>query len=779
MPPTFAATRPEPGNPSDIIRPNSSNKGSTLLSGSPAVENKRHQVSLIASILLLLVLIVLAFWQTSFTFELFHPARPVETVVLWGISMLIGLGLFALGFMVFRSLLKLYIERRVNRLGSKIKTKLVVGALGLSILPVVCLVVFSFYFLNRTLDKWFSWPITQILDNSLEVARELNDVMRQKAETDARWIGSLPDVAAALDGRGPGAGFKTAIRQLVDTGEFQYVGLVRPGDDKAFVEFGEGGALPPLRREALGGEIVSGFSEDEDYVYARVPVRAGGRELGAVVVVQQIPPDVVAGRSAIQEHYDAYSSFHGESRRYRYFYSGLLGLIAIFVIFVATWLALFLSKQIIVPIEALVQATGQLSSGHLDYRVHTPAIDELAALVHSFNHMTQQLESKTHQLQESNQGLAQANAELDDRRRLIEAILESITPGVVSVSAEGEIRKANSSLRRIFPAETVEKAKHVADLFSQEDRAELAYMMNRAQRIGLASGEFTAKQEGQILHLAVTVSALEREGEQKSEEPGFVIVLEDTTELLRAQKSAAWNEVARRVAHEIKNPLTPIALSAERMSRLLGRFRAAAGADDRRKIQEQFAKCAATIAREVETLRDLVDEFSQFSRFPTAQLTHADLNSVVEEAVDVFQGRLEGIVLRRQLRSGLADVFIDPQQFKRVVVNLIDNAAEAVKDSWVREVLISTAPGPLPDTVELVIADSGSGISPEDKEKLFLPYFSTKKRGTGLGLAIASRILHDHGAAIRVEDNRPTGSRFIIEVPTAESRVRVAAGVDA
>ena len=742
------------------------------------MENKRHQVSLIASILLLLVLIVLAFWQTSFRFD-FHPARPVETVVLWGISMLIGLGLFALGFMVFRSLLKLYIERRVNRLGSKIKTKLVVGALGLSILPVVCLVVFSFYFLNRTLDKWFSWPTTQILDNSLEVARELNDVMRQKAETDARWIGSIPDVAAALDGDGSSARFKTEIQQLIDGGEFQYVALLRPGDDEAFVEFGEEGLLPPVRGEALEGEIVSGLSEDEGYVYARVPVRSGRQELGTVVVVQQIPPDLVARRSAMQEHYRAYSSFHGESRRYRYFYSGLLGLIAIFVIFVATWLALFLSKQIIVPIEALVQATGQLSSGHLDYRVHTPAIDELAALVHSFNHMTQQLESKTHQLQESNQGLAQANAELDGRRRFIEAILESITPGVVSVSADGEIRKVNSSLRQIFPAETVEKAKHVADLFSEEDRAELAYMMNRAQRIGLAGGEFTVKHEGQILHLAVTVSALEREREQQRDEPGFVIVLEDTTELLRAQKSAAWNEVARRVAHEIKNPLTPIALSAERMGRLLDRLETATAPADRQKVQEQFEKCAATIAREVETLRDLVDEFSQFSRFPTAQPMRADLNSVVEEAVDVFQGRLDGIVLRRELGSGLADVFIDPQQFKRVMVNLIDNAAEAVKDSWVREILISTAPGPLPDTVELVVADSGSGISPEDKEKLFLPYFSTKKRGTGLGLAIANRILNDHQAAIRVEDNRPTGSRFIIEVPTAESRVRVATGVNA
>jgi nitrogen fixation/metabolism regulation signal transduction histidine kinase len=305
-------------------------------------------------------------------------------------------------------------------------------------------------------------------------------------------------------------------------------------------------------------------------------------------------------------------------------------------------------------------------------------------------------------------------------------------------------------------------------------------MMKRAQRMGSAAREFEIQVGGQILHLAVTVSAIGPvAAEGGPEPPRFVIVLEDTTELLRAQKSAAWDEVARRVAHEIKNPLTPIALSAERMARLLDRLEAARDPKQRQDLRERFLQCTRTIAGEVDTLRTLVDEFAQLARFPQAQLERADLNAVIESALELFQGRLKGISIRADLARPLPQVQIDPALFRRVVVNLIDNAAEALQDCWVKEILISTASGPLPDTVELIIADSGPGISPEDKERLFLPYFSTKRRGTGLGLAIVNRVLGEHHAAIRVEDNQPTGSRFIIDVPTADSVSPVAAEVRA
>jgi len=278
--------------------------------------------------------------------------------------------------------------------------------------------------------------------------------------------------------------------------------------------------------------------------------------------------------------------------------------------------------------------------------------------------------------------------------------------------------------------------------------------MKRARRTGTASRPLELRTNGSTRHLSVTVSALEEKVRS-----GFVIVLEDTSDLLRAQKAAAWNEVARRIAHEIRNPLTPIALSAERIVRQLER----SPLSD--QVTEILKDCADIITKEVESVKNLVNEFAQFARFPAAQPAKCDLNEVVQNALTIFAGRLDGIEVRTEFAPGLAAVNVDREQFKRVVVNLVDNAAEALQESLVKRILIATRPVAA-DIVELVVADTGCGVSAEDKEKLFLPYFSTKGRGTGLGLAIVNHILSDHNAHIRVEDNQPVGTRFTIEIPT-------------
>jgi PAS domain S-box-containing protein len=365
------------------------------------------------------------------------------------------------------------------------------------------------------------------------------------------------------------------------------------------------------------------------------------------------------------------------------------------------------------------------------------------------------------------EGLEANSRELENRRQFTEAILESIPTGVISLSVDGVIRRVNRALHGLFPSDLVEAARRLDDLFSAEDAREIRYLMKRAQRMGVAASQFDlessgAEVDGHVRHLAVTVSALPAQGTGERGlgigERGFVLVLEDTSELLRAQKAAAWQEVARRIAHELKNPLTPIALSAERIARLLDRGPLKPGSE--RILRE----CSATITREVESVKTLADEFSNFSRFPSAQPVASDLNEVVRHGLGVFSGRLDGIDLRLDLTNGLPMVNIDPEQFQRVVVNLVDNAAEAMRDSLVRRLLVATRAAS-PDSIELLVADTGPGISPADKEKLFLPYFSTKGRGTGLGLAIVSQILSEHGARIRVEDNRPSGARFYVEVP--------------
>ncbi len=355
----------------------------------------------------------------------------------------------------------------------------------------------------------------------------------------------------------------------------------------------------------------------------------------------------------------------GRRKFYRETYFQLICLITLFVLFFASWSAQILARQISVPISALLEAATEVRRGNLSYRVREGAIDELATLVRAFNEMTSDLESNSR--------------ELEARRRFTEAILESIPTGVISVSGNERIERVNRALSGIFSQDAVARAKRLEDLFSGDDLAEIRYLLNRARRTGAAATQLDIQRPRSVLHLAVTVASLE-------EQRGFVLVLEDTSDLLRAQKAAAWQEVARRVAHEIKNPLTPISLSADRIARHLMRMSLDPAA---RAILEE---CTQTIQQEVETVKTLVNEFSQFSRFPTAQFAPADLNEIVMSSVALFEDRLDGIDFRLELDPKLPLVMADREQMKRVIVNLIDNAAEAMRDAPVRQLTIATCP---------------------------------------------------------------------------------------
>jgi len=660
----------------------------------------------------LAVLVTLVVWQGSFSFGDYGPDNPVQTSLYWAISSLVFLLTLTIGFMLFRTGVKLYIERRSNREGSRIRTKLVVGALTLSFLPVFFLVLWSVYVLNRNLDKWFSRPAEGIRQELNEVAEALAREVRDKARVQAAWLAGLPETKAlAAENRRASGIFERICAEQEIAG--------------AYLEFPDG------RQEVL---CVAASGVGEVLVAtAEVPGTAA-----QLTVKVRTPLDMARKQGNISRWLAEYDNLILNRKSTRSFYLQLLFLLTLFILFVATWLALYLARQISIPIAALLEAASQVRKGNWGHRVEVQAIDELASLVRSFNQMTE--------------GLENSRRELENRRRFIETILESIPTGVISVAPDGRILRVNAALSHILPREVVSRAEKLEDLFGREDLAEIKYLMKRARRTGAASTQLEFKREQRTLHLSVTVSALEAKLTS-----GFVVVLEDTSELLRAQKAAAWHEVARRIAHEIKNPLTPIALSAERILRHLERQPA------QPETAKVLAQCAATIVQEVETLKRLVDEFSQFARFPAARPVPSDLNGIVEAGLAVFSGRLDGIELVTKLAPNLPLVNVDREQLKRVVVNLVDNAAEAMQNSLVRQLHVSTAASG--DMVELVVADTGCGISAEEKEKLFLPYFSTKGRGTGLGLAIVSHILTEHNAHVRVEDNFPTGARFVVEIP--------------
>jgi two-component system nitrogen regulation sensor histidine kinase NtrY len=557
--------------------------------------------------------------------------------------------------------------------------------------------------------------------NYIHIADTLGKQLEDKLQLQAALLASRPETRALLDS---GAGASQFLRDFCQDQNLAAVEISLVPSGRVIDRCGNPAALQP------GAAHVT---------VARRRVRAGKPDAALISLAAKVPLDIAATQGQIDTYVKAIDELDKQRKSLRGFYIRMQALIALFTLYVSTWIARLLARQISGPIAALLRAADEVGEGNFDYRVEVGALDELAGLVRGFNEMTSQLQA--------NRG------ELEARRRFTEAILESIPNGVISVSADGWIQKVNRALSKIFPDEAVSRARRLEDLFPREDAAEIRYMMKRARRTGATSREMVLKTEKQTLHLAITVSALEEKLTS-----AFVIVLEDTSDLLRAQKAAAWREVARRIAHEIRNPLTPIALSAERIGRQIERQ--SMPPDVRRIVQE----CTAIIGKEVESVKTLVNEFAQFARFPTAQLMRENLNQVVADALSVFNGRLDGIRVQERLAEGLPPVLIDAEQFQRVVVNLVDNAAEAMQGSLVKELHITTQAG-TGDTVELIIADTGCGVSAEDKDRLFLPYFSTKGRGTGLGLAIVNNIVSDHNGTIRVEDNDPVGTRFTVEIP--------------
>ena len=667
-----------------------------------------------ASVLLVLS-VILVVWQGSFRlYYFFSPSNLGQTFIYWAVSTLIFILMVTVGWILAREFIKLYVARQAKRLGSRIRTKLVVGAMLLSCLPVFFLVLWSYEVLNVNLKAWFTNPVNNQVEVYKGAAKALDQEIQRRLRVQGALLAAQPETARLLaaGAHTPGALERFARDQALDSV------AILSATGSPLETFG------PFPARPMDGRIAT----------ARIPLPNGAIELAT-----GIPLDTGTRLMEIKRFSDEWAGIAGSRKNYRNLYTMLMLLITMFVLLVAAWLARILANRISTPITAILEAADEVRQGNLQHRITVPAEDELALLVTGFNQMTEALES--------------SGLELDRRRRFTEAILESIPTGVISIGSDGSIQRVNQALSKIFPADVATRATRLEDLFSREDTSEIKYLMKRARRTGVAFRQLELRTASRKIHLAVTVSALESKLTS-----GFVVVLEDTTELLRAQKSAAWHEVARRVAHEIKNPLTPIALSAERIGRQLERLDLPPGAA--RIVYE----CAATITKSVESVKTLVDEFSQFARFPAAQPVRSDLNDVVTNALLVFKGRLDGISIQTSLAPGLPVVNLDREQFHRAVVNLVDNAAEAMQDALVKKLYVATQSGTA-DTVELVVADSGCGVSPDDKEKLFLPYFSTKNRGTGLGLAIVSHIVAEHNGHIRVEDNKPTGARFTIEIP--------------
>lgn len=679
-----------------------------------------------------------------------QPENGNDFAVFFALSTFIGIAFLVFLLILSRNILRVMAEHRAGQLGSRFKTKMVLGAMGVSLLPVLFLFFFSYALVNRTMNIWFPRPLEIANEQSRQLVAEFGKLERERLDTSAEQVVDWLS--------GPGRNRSLRTFRIPDGSEIEILWTTNAHGAVESIE-------PRLPRETHFQQTANPLTGAEmwqigskTYLIGKAAYRGGW-----LVVGRAAPENYLTRLSEIEAQAATYEA---QRQRLRYYKNEiLLGLllITLLLLFATTWVALFLSKRVTVPIQALAKATQQVAHGNLDYRITTKAHDELGALVGSFNQMATQLGESRRQIQEFTNSLQQAVEEIERRRKLMETILENIPTGVLSIDQDGSINRINSSGATMFGGGST-SARSLSDLMGEEASAEVQQLMRRASRMGVASQEMEFTTGGRLLHAAVTVSSL-GSGQGNA---GFVVVIDDVTDVLRAQKAAAWQEVAQRIAHEIKNPLTPIQLSAQRLLRHLGRSAPARRREDRTEWPQLVAECAGLIEREVQTLESLVDEFSQFARFPAARLAPTDVNSVVGTALEVFQGRMDGITLRQELAPDLPIVKADTELLRRVIVNLVDNAAEALEGAKSRAITVTTQLAATCDSVEIQVSDTGHGISPEDKDRLFFPHFSTKERGTGLGLAIANRIVGEHHGTLTVRDNQPSGAIFVIRLPAAE-----------
>ncbi len=709
---------------------------------------------------------------TSFDLpQTWNPDTNQQLLLFAFLAVLIFVLFLALTFVLVRNVLKLFAERRLGVLGSKFRTRLLIASLLLSFLPVIGMFFFAYVLMNRSIDKWFPTPVEEVRRDTATMTSLLSGYVAQNATSEATSIAALPTIQQAFR-EGDFGAVAEEFRRHQSTLQGGFAIALENGSPKVTFQ------VPPpwselksrlsLPRQPSIGPFVLAWDQTEYMVGS-----AAVGDQGQILVAMPLPQKFSQTVKQIQTSQQRYLELARGRRLVRRTYMEVLLLLTVVVLFVATWLALFVSKLVTRPVVALAEATQEISRGRLDYRVEVHGADEIGELVQSFNRMAAELESSRQQLESSSHELEAANAALEQRRRQMATILESIPNGVLSLNAEHRVTHVNHALLRLLHPSGAGSGispglieASLGELFSGEILKELESLLRRADRMGATTTQMEMTLEGTTRNVAITVATLKHDGQGL----GYVLVFEDLSELLKAQKQAAWREVARRVAHEIKNPLTPISLSAERIRRHLARDQRPDPA-----TWQVLRGCADTIAGAVETVRTLVDEFSTLARFPMARPHPASINSIVETTLAMFDGRLENIRIRKSLAPGLPEVMADPEAIKRALANLLDNAAEAMQLAMFREIQISTALVASRDAVEIMVADTGHGVTQELKERLFLPYFSTKERGTGLGLAIVSRIIEDHHGSIRVEENLPVGAKFIIELPVATEAVAASA----
>jgi len=733
----------------------------TYLTEQDRIRRRREGIIFIA---VLAIVALVTFVETRLV--PFGSDFPISNTVLMFILINVNLLLvILLIFLVVRNLVKLLYDRKRKVMGAKLRTRLVVAFIALTLVPASVLFIFAINFITTSIGSWFNVPVEQALENSLSVGRRLYTFAEENnkffLEKIAHQIQSdalmAPEKKQDLTGYiqrsqkgfnldavevysvnanrlalSLGSELETRSVPMVSTGDLQKE--ISPEHVRSFTVKAEAGEL--LRTI---GAVPFG-TEQKD-------------AKGYVVITELIPQDLSMSMSAISKGFEEYQQIELLKKPIQMTYYITLSIVGMLVVFCAIWFGFYLAKSITIPIIELAEGTRKVAEGDLEFSIAPVADDEIGTLVDSFNKMTRDLRSGREQLELSAKKLKEQNIEIEERRKYIETVLKSVSAGVITIDATGIVSTINTSAEKMLnlASDDVLKKSYKKMLKGQHlDLTGEIIDSLTGPKGGTVELPLRLVIDGRPRSFMIHVTALK---DDSGRHLGIVMVFDDLSDLEKAQRMAAWREVARRIAHEVKNPLTPITLSAQRLKRKFSE-----------KLNEPvFDECTKMIIDHVELIRNLVNEFSAFARFPAANLKPDSLPPIIEETVELYKEGHQGIQFRTQVSDGIPILNLDRQQIKQAFINLLENAIGAIRNGG--HIHVTVNHDPILNKVRLEVADNGIGISDEDKTRLFEPYFSTKRAGMGLGLTIVSTIVADHDGMISVQDNKPQGAKFVIELP--------------
>ncbi|KAA0888859.1 sensor histidine kinase [Oryzomonas rubra] len=722
-----------------------------------------------AVVIILAIILIIFLTRTEMHLTQLSADAPMgSNIAIFGVINVVVMLVILLVYLVCRNVVKLFVESRTNPFAKRLRTKLVLSFVGLSLVPTMLLFFAAAGFINNTVHNWFNAQVETSLSESLEVAQTYYKNSASNSLYYGRQISSFIKSQKLLNEDNLPR-LKELIRQkqeeynlgVVEVYSAQREELVRSSNPNVPQSEFTNPASEDIKRGLVGEELTRiNQAGKADLIRGIVPVYSTWNQkdvVGVVVVNYYVPYSLVNKMKEITGSYHEFRQLKIMKNPIRTGYIATLFLITAVIVFFAYWMGVYLANSMTKPLQDLVDATRAVADGNLDIHIESYSADEIGMLIQSFNRMTEDLRGKQRALNTSNQELSRINQEIEERRQYMEIVLRNVAAGVISVDKAGVVTTINKSAERLLNINTGKVlGRNFRDVLREKH---LEIVKEVVRDLALSKQDTVSRQifldiQGSRLALHLHLTMLRDEAGVIL---GTVLVLDDMTQMMKVQRMAAWREVARRIAHEIKNPLTPIQLSAQRLrKRYLSRFSG---------DETVFDECTEMIIKSVDELKNLVNEFSNFARMPAIQPEPNDLNALIRETLTLYQEAHRGVAFQFEPDGQLPLLKIDRDQIKRVIINLLENAVAAMEEQGM--VAISSSYDTELKMASFSVADTGPGIAPEDKPRLFEPYFSTKKSGTGLGLAIVSSVVTDHSGFVRIKDNHPRGACFVVELPAA------------